>query len=120
VGYTAPVLDPFSINFNENDSLFTTPTLATIPLAGTTTTATTITGADAALPISAVFSSSTTTCLLGDVDGSGIVDTSDIPEFVNVLLNGPADPDQACRADANEDAVVDGLDIDAFVLSLGT
>ncbi|MCB9858677.1 MAG: hypothetical protein H6818_23610 [Phycisphaerales bacterium] len=118
VGYTGPVLDPSSIQFNENDSLFTTATLAEIPPTGTTTTATPITGADAALPISAVFMTSSGACLIGDVDGSGTIDIADIPVLVSVLLNGPNDAEQACRADANEDQVLNGNDVFSFVESL--
>ncbi len=116
VGYTAPVQDPFSIFFFESDSLFTTPTLATLPPTGTTTTATTITGADAALPLSAVFSSSnTSSCLPGDIDNSGAVNNDDIASFVDVLLNGTVDPDQACRADVNQDGTSDGRDVGMLV-----
>ncbi len=116
VGYTAPVQDPFSIFFFDTDGLFTTPTLATLPPAGTNTTATTITGADAALPLSAVFSSSnTTSCLPGDLDNSGDVNTGDIASFVGVLLNGTIDPDQACRADVNQDGTSDGRDVATLV-----
>ncbi len=116
VGYTAPVQDPFSIFFFDSDGLFTTPTLATLPPVGTTTTATTITGADAALPLSAVFSSSNTpSCMPGDMDSSGAVDTGDIASFVDVLLNGTVDPDQACRADVNQDGTSDGRDVGTLV-----
>ncbi|MCB9852579.1 MAG: hypothetical protein H6819_05750 [Phycisphaerales bacterium] len=115
IGYTAPVQDPFSIQFNEDDSLFTTATLATLPLSGTTVVALPITGADAALPISAVFVSGSSGCLVGDVDGSGTIDISDVPDFVDVLLNGPDNPDQACRADANQDGNLDGRDVGGFV-----
>mgnify|MGYP005853651969 CR=1 FL=1 len=55
-------------------------------------------------------------CLPGDVNGDGSVDTADIDAFVATIV----DPDGAtaaerCAADANGDGVVDTADIDAFV-----
>lgn len=118
VGYTAPVLDPFTTRFFEGDSLFTTPTLAVLPPAGASVLATEITGADVALPISAIFNEPASACLIGDVDGSGAIDLSDMASFVSVLLQGTLDPDQACRADSNQDQSLDGRDVYGFVQSL--
>jgi hypothetical protein len=118
VGYTAPDLDPFTTTFSDTDALFTTPTLAILPATGSTVTATTITGADAALPISAAFTSSTGICLVGDVDGNGSVTIDDIAPFVHAILDGPGDADEACRADGNQDGTLDGRDISVLVQSI--
>jgi hypothetical protein len=94
------------------------PTLAVLPTSGSTIVADAITGADTALPISAVFNSSISACLIGDVDGSGVIDIADVGVFVDVLLGGTMDSDQACRADTNEDQQLDGNDVFGFVQSL--
>jgi hypothetical protein len=53
----------------------------------------------------------------GDVDGSGDTDLADIPGFVALALGtgSAADP---CAADTNGDGVVDGRDVQAFVVAL--
>ena len=52
--------------------------------------------------------------LLGDVDMNGVVDFSDIPRFVTILLDG----DFLAEADVNEDGVIDFSDIPPFVVLL--
>ena len=52
--------------------------------------------------------------LLGDVNGDGEVNGLDVDPFVDVLLNGPYQPE----ADMNEDQVVNGLDVDPFVAAV--
>jgi hypothetical protein len=52
--------------------------------------------------------------LFGDVDQNGLVDFSDIPAFVNVLISGL----YLTEADCNQDAVVDFDDIDPFIAIL--
>jgi arylsulfatase A-like enzyme len=52
--------------------------------------------------------------LLGDVDLSGVVDFSDIPAFISVLIAG----DYQVEADCNEDRLVDFADIESFVAIL--
>lgn len=49
--------------------------------------------------------------LAGDMDCSGMVDTDDIPEFVQQVLSGWL----SCQADLNLDGNVDGLDVQSFV-----
>lgn len=49
--------------------------------------------------------------LLGDMDCSGVVDTDDIPPFIEQLLFGGV----SCQVDYNGDGASDGLDIQGFV-----
>jgi acetyl esterase/lipase len=51
---------------------------------------------------------------LGDVNFDGDVNGLDVDPFVDVLLNGPYQPE----ADMNEDQVVNGLDVDPFVAAV--
>lgn len=54
-------------------------------------------------------------CLHGDVDGNGHIDGGDIGPFIDVLQDPPAAPAALqCRADANNDGIVDTLDIPEF------
>lgn len=52
--------------------------------------------------------------VLGDMDGDGEVDGSDVDPFVDILLNGP----YQAEADMNEDGEVNGLDVDPFVAAV--
>jgi hypothetical protein len=52
--------------------------------------------------------------LLGDVNLDSQVNGLDVDPFVDVLLNGPYQPE----ADMNEDEVVNGLDVDPFVAAV--
>lgn len=52
--------------------------------------------------------------LKGDMDCSGVVDTGDIPAFVQQVLSGWL----SCQADMNNDGNVDGLDVQAFVAAM--
>jgi hypothetical protein len=52
--------------------------------------------------------------LLGDLNVDGEVNGLDVDPFVDVLLNGPYQPE----ADMNEDQVVNGLDVDPFVAAV--
>jgi hypothetical protein len=52
--------------------------------------------------------------LLGDLNLDGEVNGLDVDPFVDVLLNGPYQPE----ADMNEDRRVNGLDVDPFVASV--
>ncbi len=52
--------------------------------------------------------------LLGDVDQNDLVDFSDIPAFVSVLISG----NYLAEADCNQDGVVDFDDIDPFIVIL--
>lgn len=118
VGFTLPYFDPLDPppQFGENDSLSATATLAKILSAGTAFTATTLTGSDASLPVSAAFF--VPGCRLGDVNDSGAANTADIAPFVNVLMNGTADPEQLCRSDMNTDGMLNAKDIQPFVTLL--
>ncbi|MFQ5429286.1 MAG: hypothetical protein ACE5E1_03150 [Phycisphaerae bacterium] len=49
--------------------------------------------------------------LAGDMDCSGVVDTGDLPEFLDYVLSGSP----SCRADLNHDLLVDGLDVQCFI-----
>jgi hypothetical protein len=49
--------------------------------------------------------------LLGDLNLDGVVNGLDVDPFVDVLLNGPFQPE----ADINDDQVVNGLEFDLFV-----
>ena len=51
------------------------------------------------------------TILRGDVNGDGVVDFGDIPDFISVLQSGEFQEE----ADANGDGVVDFDDIPAFI-----
>lgn len=54
-------------------------------------------------------------CLHGDVDGNGRIDGGDIGPLIDVWLNPPAAPVAVqCRADTNNDGVVDPSDISKF------
>ena len=48
------------------------------------------------------------------MDCSGIVDTGDIPDFVQQVLSGWL----SCQADMNADGNVDGLDVQGFVAAM--
>jgi hypothetical protein len=52
--------------------------------------------------------------LLGDVNLDGEVNGLDVDPFVDILLNGPYQPE----ADMNEDEVVNGLDVEPFVTAI--
>ena len=54
----------------------------------------------------------------GDLNRDGAVDLGDIPLFVNVLLDRPADPGHVYRADMNNDGSADGRDLSLFVSEL--
>ena len=56
-------------------------------------------------------------CMKGDVDANGAVNTADVSPLVNVLLGItiPADP---CPSDVNDDGLLDGHDVQAFVVEL--
>ena len=51
---------------------------------------------------------------MGDVNLDQVVNGLDVDPFVEVLLNGPLQPE----ADMNEDQVVNGLDVDPFVAAV--
>jgi len=53
-------------------------------------------------------------CCRGDMDGNGQVQLSDIAAFVQTLLTSSAAAGESCKADLNEDGIVDGLDIAPF------
>ena len=61
--------------------------------------------------------SATVPCMKGDVDANGVVNIADISPMVNVLLGivVPADP---CPLDVNDDGLLDGRDVQAFVVEL--
>lgn len=54
-------------------------------------------------------------CVHGDMNNDGFVTPADVPGLVGVLLNPSASVGQQCRADVNDDGVVDGRDIAKFV-----
>mgnify|MGYP001225184489 CR=1 FL=1 len=54
----------------------------------------------------------------GDMDESGDVDTADIPDFVDVLLELIGDAEVIERADVNCSGSADGLDVGPFVANL--
>ncbi len=51
----------------------------------------------------------------GDVNGDCQVDDTDIPLFVQALLDPTLQSAEVCRADANGDGVLDGKDIQVFI-----
>ncbi len=53
-------------------------------------------------------------CILGDLNGDGVVTLLDVDPFVAALTLG----DFVCEADVNEDGMVSLLDVDPFVLLL--
>ncbi|MFQ5428701.1 MAG: CRTAC1 family protein [Phycisphaerae bacterium] len=55
---------------------------------------------------------------LGDSDGNGVVDLSDVDDFVAVLLGSDTDPDHVALSDMNGDSSADGGDLSAFVQQL--
>jgi len=58
-------------------------------------------------------------CCLGDSDNNCHLEEADIPGFVDALLDPPLDgTPEFCRADVNEDGVVDGRDVALFVEKL--
>lgn len=61
--------------------------------------------------------SATVPCIKGDVDANGVVNTADIAPMVNILLGitVPADP---CPPDVNDDGLLDGHDVQAFVVEV--
>jgi hypothetical protein len=61
--------------------------------------------------------STTVPCIKGDVDVNGIVNTADISPMVNVLL-GITIPADSCPSDVNDDGLLDGHDVQAFVVEL--
>lgn len=55
-------------------------------------------------------------CRHGDMDGNGVVDGLDLPEFILALLTpGNLDIATSCLADANNDGLLDESDISALV-----
>jgi len=57
----------------------------------------------------------TVACCPGDLDDSGAIDITDANALVSALLNPPAwDSPEFCRADVNEDGLLDGGDIGAM------
>ena len=52
----------------------------------------------------------------GDFDGDGLVTSTDVAAFVNVLLENSAFA--ACAGDMNLDGIVDAEDIQAFIGSM--
>ncbi|MCA9256588.1 MAG: beta-propeller fold lactonase family protein [Phycisphaerales bacterium] len=59
-----------------------------------------------------------TPILKGDMDGSGIVDTSDIPLFGAALLSASQTPAQIEFGDTNCDGALDGRDVQSFTAIL--
>ena len=55
--------------------------------------------------------STATGCLTGDANQDTLVNTADIPDFVNALLTGSG----ACESDVNDDGNTDGLDLAQFI-----
>jgi len=55
--------------------------------------------------------STATGCLKGDANQDTLVNTADIPDFVNALLTGSG----ACESDVNDDGNTDGLDLAQFI-----
>lgn len=56
---------------------------------------------------------------VGDVNGDGAVNTSDVPVFVNLLLGPMTGTNcQVDAADANNDDSLNGLDVEAFVAAV--
>ncbi len=53
--------------------------------------------------------------LPGDVNGDGVVDSADVPVFVAVLLGTETAPEYVARSDLDQNNLVDGRDIRAFV-----
>ncbi len=56
-----------------------------------------------------------TPLVLGDCDGSGLVDVADVPCVVDLLLGDPTPPGAEERSDVNQDTSNDGADIPGFV-----
>ena len=58
--------------------------------------------------------------LNGDFNGDFVIDESDLPAFVDVLLGALTDPNAANAADMNGDGMANGEDIAAFVTAMLT
>lgn len=55
-------------------------------------------------------------CCLGDLDNNCLVDTDDVPLFVDIMLDpSSAGAEAFCRADVNRDFALNALDIQPFV-----
>jgi|GEM_PF-753758 len=53
---------------------------------------------------------------IGDTNGDALVDLSDLPRFVSILINPEAaTPEENCAADVNEDGNVDSRDVQNFI-----
>ncbi|MCB9852244.1 MAG: hypothetical protein H6819_04040 [Phycisphaerales bacterium] len=55
---------------------------------------------------------------IGDFDGDGIVNSTDLSLFVDVLLGTNSNPEHRICADENADGMVNGLDVASFVAAL--
>lgn len=55
------------------------------------------------------------TCCAGDTNASGQVTLDDVPGFVQVLLTESGTANAQCGADVNDDAVINGEDVQAMV-----
>jgi hypothetical protein len=53
-----------------------------------------------------------------DIDLDYDVDTLDVTEFVEVLMGSPLDPLHQIRSDVNDDGLVNGLDVAAYVAAI--
>lgn len=55
-------------------------------------------------------------CCLGDMDNNCVVDTEDLPLFVEYLLDpGSAGAEAFCRADVNRDLAINALDVQPII-----
>ncbi len=54
----------------------------------------------------------------GDINGDGVVNTTDIAPFTAVLLGAPQNPAHVARADMNADGTANGLDVAPFTDAL--
>jgi hypothetical protein len=118
MGFDAPVIDPGSAIFSDTDSFFTTPRLALIPATGTLSQSSPVGGAGPALPLAAAFSVDVQLCMPGDTNGDMTVTSADVPQLVVILLSGPQNGSDLCRADINGDGEVDGDDLPGIVALL--
>lgn len=112
----------YADEFNESEmylddsSIFSDPMLAVLPPTPGSVNATLIDTGGLALPLAVAFTpSQSSSCLRGDTNNDMTLDVGDVSSFVGFLLEPPQDPSDFCRTDVNEDGVVDGMDIAAWV-----
>lgn len=115
VGYSAPGFGG-TPSFAGDPSLFTTAKMVSLPAPVSGVMAQAITNSDGSLPLKLPLGAVFSGCgRKGDLNGDGLVTTSDVPAFVNILLVGNPSPTEKCKTDFNGDAKSDAKDLQAFI-----